>query len=49
MFQAIFGKLDEFGCCNMDIIQTGSCAQFTSKDFHEGISIRGVILVLAEP
>ena len=49
MFQAIFGKLDEFGWWDMEIIQTDDCTQFTSKDFQEGISVRGVLLVLAEP
>ena len=31
MFQAIFGKVDEFGWWDMEIIQTEAYTQFTSK------------------
>ena len=31
----------------MEIIQTDSCTQFTSKEFQEGISLHGVLPGLA--
>ena len=49
MFQAIFGELDEFSWWDMDIVQTGAGMQFTSKEFQEVISARGVKLALAAP
>ena len=49
MFQKIFLKVDEFGWLDMDRIQTDSGTQFTSKDFHEGISVRVVQLSLGAP
>ena len=33
MFQAIFGKLDEFGWWNMERIQTDAGKHLTSKEF----------------
>ena len=42
MFQEIFGKVEEFGCWYMDIIQTYAGRQFISKEFQEGISVHGV-------
>ena len=33
IFQEIFLKVDEFGWCDMEIIQTDSITQFTSKEF----------------
>ena len=48
LFQSRFGKLDEFGCWYLEQIQTDSVAQFTSKEFEEVISVRGVQLTLAE-
>ena len=42
MFQAIFGKVDEFGWWDMEIIQTESIMQFTSKEFQEGVSVSGL-------
>ena len=36
MFQAIFGKIDEFGIWDMEIIQTDDETKFTSKEFQEG-------------
>ena len=41
-FQAWFGKVDEFGWWDMEIIQTYAGTQFTSKSFQKGISVRGV-------
>ena len=49
MFQAIIGKLHEFGWWDVEIIQTDAGTQFTSKKFQEGLSIRGVQLKLAAP
>ena len=49
MFQARFGKLDEFGWWDMDRIQTDSGTQFTSKNFQEGLYICGVQLALVTP
>ena len=49
MFQARFGKVNEFGWWDMEKIQTDSGMQFTPKDFQEGLSVHGVILVLAAP
>ena len=49
MFQARFGKVDEFGWWDMEIIQPESGSQFTSKEFQKGLSIRGVRLSLSAP
>ena len=37
MFQAIFGKVYEFGWWNMEIIKTDAGTQFTSGDFQQGL------------
>ena len=42
MFQARFGKLYGFDWWDRETIQTDTDTQFTSKEFQEGISIRGV-------
>ena len=47
MFQAISGKVDEFCWWDMERIKTDSGTQFTSKQFQEGLSVRGVLLALA--
>ena len=44
MFQARCGKLHEFGWWDMEIIQIDSGTQFTSKEFQEGLSVRGLRL-----
>ena len=44
MFQATFGKVDEFVWWDMERIQTESGTQFTSKGIQEGISARVVWL-----
>ena len=49
MFQAIFGKLDEFGWWDMERIQTDAGMKFTSKVFHKVISIHAVKLSLEAP
>ena len=46
MFQARFGKLYGFDWWDRETIQTETDTQFTSKEFQEGISIRGVWLAL---
>ena len=48
IFQTIFGKVDEFGWWYMEIIQTDAGTQFKYKEFHEGLSIHGVLLELVE-
>ena len=42
MFQAIFGKVDEFGWWNMEKIQSDTGTQFTSKDIQERLSVHGL-------
>ena len=42
MFQAIFRKVYKFGWWDMDIIQTDSFTEFTSKEFQKGIAVYGV-------
>ena len=49
MFQKILGKVDEFGWCYMERIQTDSGIKFTSKELQENVSVRGVRLSLAAP
>ena len=46
IFQAISGKVDEFGWWDMEGIQNDDGTQFTSKDFQEGISVHGVQLLV---
>ena len=45
MSQARFGKLDELGSWDMEIIQTDNGMQFTSKEFQEGLFLCGVLLI----
>ena len=47
IFYARFGKLDEQFWWYIYRIQTDTGAQFTSKEFQEGLSVRGVQLELA--
>ena len=49
MFQARFGKLDEFGWWYMERIQNEAGTQFTSNDFQEGLSVRELKISLAAP
>ena len=49
MFQARFGKVDEFGWWDMERIKTDSGKHFTSNKFQEGLSVCGVRLELAAP
>ena len=47
MFQSTFGILDEFLWWDLERIQTEAGTQFTSKEFQEYFSVRGVQLKLA--
>ena len=49
MFQARFGKVDEFSSWDMDRIQTDTGTQFNYKEFQEFLSVRGVRLALSTP
>ena len=49
MFQAKLVKLYELVWWDMDRIQTDASTQFTSKEFQEGLSVRGVQLELVTP
>ena len=40
-FQERFVKVDEFGCWDMERIQTDTATQLTSKEFQEGLSVCG--------
>ena len=42
LFQARFGKVDGFGWCYMERIQTDASVHFTSYDFQEVLYVRGV-------
>ena len=44
-----FRKIDEFGLGDMGRIQTDAGTQFTCKNLKDGVSIRGVRLVLEAP
>ena len=47
MFQSRFVKVDECGWWYLEIIQTDSGIQITSKEFQESLSVCGVQLKLA--
>ena len=49
MFLSIFGKFDEFGCWDLDQIQTDADMQFTFKEFQEGLFVRGFWHTLVAP
>ena len=49
MFQARFGKVDDFGWWYMEIVQTDTGMQFISKEFQEGLYVRGLQLTLVAP
>ena len=49
MFQAIFGKEDEFYWWGIEIIQTDADTQVIFKEFQEGLSVRRVRLALTSP
>ena len=47
MFQEIFVKVDKCLWWDIERIQTGARMQFTSNEFHEGLSLHVVQLELA--
>ena len=44
IFQARFGKVDEFCWWDMMRVQTDAGSYFTSKDFQKGLYVHGVQL-----
>ena len=46
IIQARFGKVDAFSWWDMEIIQTDAGTQFASKEFQDGLFVRGVLLEL---
>ena len=49
MFQSRFGKIDQFGWWDLEIISADAGTQFTSAKFKEEYQICGVRLTLAAP
>ena len=49
MFQSRFGKIDELGWWDLEIISVDAGTQFTSTDFKEECQTRGVHLTLVAP
>ena len=49
MFQSRFGKIDQFGWWNLEIISADAGTQFTSTEFKDECQTRGVSLTLAVP
>ena len=49
MFQAIFGKVDEFGWWDLERIKTDYGSKLTSNDFQEGLFVCGVWFILSAP
>ena len=49
MFQSRFGKIDEFGWWDLEIILADAGKQFTSTEFKEEFQTRGIHLTLAAP
>ena len=49
MFQSRFGKIDQFGCWDLERISADAGTQFTSTEFKEECQIRGFCLTLAAP
>ena len=49
MFQIRFGKIDQFGCWNLETISADAGTQFTSTEFKEECQTRRVHLTLAAP
>ena len=47
MFQAVFGKVDEFGWLELEIISANVGTQFTSTEFQEKCQTRGVFITLS--
>ena len=49
MFQARFGKVDDFGWWDIERIQTYASTQFTSKEFQGDLSLRWLLIELFIP
>ena len=49
MFQSRFGKIDQFGWWDLEIISADACTQFTSMEFKEEFQTREVRLTLVAP
>ena len=49
MFQSIFGKIDQFGWWDLEIISADAGTQFTLTEFKDECQTRGVCLTLAAP
>ena len=49
MFQSRFGKIDEFGWWDLEIILIDAGLQFTSTDFNDEFQTCGVHLTLSAP
>ena len=49
MFQSRFGKMDQFGWWDLEIISADAGKQFTSTEFKNECQTRGVRLTLAAP
>ena len=47
MFQSRFGKIDEFGCRDLEIISADAGMQFNLTNFKQDCQTRGVHLTLA--
>ena len=49
IFQSRFGKIDQFGWWDLDIISADAGKKFTPTEFKEECQTRGVHLTLAAP
>ena len=49
MFQSRFGKIDQFGWWDLEIISSDAGTKFTLMDFKDECQTRGVSLKLAAP
>ena len=49
MFQSRFGKIDEFGCWDLEIISADAGTQFTLTELKQECQTRGFHLKLAAP
>ena len=49
MIQSRFGKIDEFGWCDLERISADAGTQFTSTEFKEEFRTRGIHLTLSAP
>ena len=49
MFQSRFGKIYEFGWCDLEIVSADAGMQLTSMEFEDECQTCGVYLTLAAP